>query len=450
MKHNKLSILGFTPIVAALMFNIGCDAVGKDDLAILTLEGNIDLQGDAPADYEFEVYGIVSNEGAFDPSYCDDVSADCWGRVNVDELSTPADHGAININGGSFTIEDLSIDAAFILVGTGIDDAITCSTDVVGFDETTKVINADSAITFDFDDLELTSLSLPRDVSLNCVAPPEAPEPPADPEPEEAPPADVEEEVIDEESGDIMLPPDAELGWDTFSITDKNGATTYADASAGSVAAENLTCDENFPSVLSLHGTTNSTAEVAYIRIQFGSGVSSTYTTIEAPLDNGVLNQEISLTGGYAVVQLDTDETLDAVGESHTVTFCEPSSAPAQEMLTILTWDKDDTDVDTHVYSAGQEVAYYSMHRSWGDLDIDDVNGFGPETFTSTPETSGQDYEVRVHYYSDHGNGPTEVTIRVVYYDQSTGETCDVTATQTMASHDWWSVGMFGPGLACP
>ncbi|MEC8277434.1 MAG: hypothetical protein VX026_06955 [Myxococcota bacterium] len=90
------------------------------------------------------------------------------------------------------------------------------------------------------------------------------------------------------------------------------------------------------------------------------------------------------------------------------------------------------------------------LGQSWGDLDIDDVNGFGPETFTSTPGTSGLNYEVKVHYYSDHGNGDTNVTMRVVYYDGSTGELCDISATQSMASYEWWSVGMFGPGLSCP
>ena len=147
---------------------------------------------------------------------------------------------------------------------------------------------------------------------------------------------------------------------------------------------------------------------------------------------------------------MDLDEDLDGAGESYTITFCEPDEAPAQEILTILTWDKDDTDVDTHIISNGSEVAYYSMSQSWGDLDIDDVNGFGPETFTSTPGTEGGNYEVKVHYYSDHGNGDTSVSMRVVYYDSSTGELCDITATETMTSYGWWTVGMFGPGLSCP
>jgi hypothetical protein len=194
----------------------------------------------------------------------------------------------------------------------------------------------------------------------------------------------------------------------------------------------------------------DATSDSANIRIQFGAGADATFQTFATPIDNGLISQSISLSGGYSIVQLDTDDTLDGVGESYTVTFCEPSAKPVQEMLTLLTWDSDDSDVDTHVTSGGEEVAYYNMTSSWGDLDIDDTDGFGPETFTSTPETIGQEYEVKVHFYSDHGTGPTDVTIRAIYHDSSTGEVCDITATQTMSSYDWWTVGNFGPGLACP
>jgi uncharacterized protein YfaP (DUF2135 family) len=149
------------------------------------------------------------------------------------------------------------------------------------------------------------------------------------------------------------------------------------------------------------------------------------------------------------VVQLDLDENLDGTGESYTISFCDRDEPPAQELLTILTWDKDDTDIDTHITSQGSEVAYYSLSQAWGDLDIDDVNGFGPETFTSTTETWGQAYNVRVHYYSDHGNGESTATMRVIYYDQDAGKLCDMTASQTMASYEWWDVGTFAPGMDC-
>ena len=131
------------------------------------------------------------------------------------------------------------------------------------------------------------------------------------------------------------------------------------------------------------------------------------------------------------------------------------SELPPQELWVTTTWDKDDTDIDTHVteLGTGEEIAYYSRQQSWGSLDIDVINGFGPENVKSNPGfSSGQGYEVKIHYYSDHGNGSTNTTVRVVYVDPEGGmKVCDIITTQLVEnSKDWWTVGMFGPGLACP
>ncbi|MEC8379116.1 MAG: hypothetical protein VXZ96_02265 [Myxococcota bacterium] len=431
MKHNLL--------LTALL-GIGCADAIKDNIKV-SLEGNLNVSGESPADYTFQLYGILDNQSAFDPSFCgENVGADCYGRLDVGALTNETSIGGVDVSGNSVTLSDVPVDLAYVLVATGNDSAVNCTTDVMGFDETTKIVNADSAISLSLD-ASLNVVELPRDISFYCEAPytePEAPEP----EPEEVP----EEGTTDEDG--IASPEVAE--WTTFQITDKNGSIVYGDASAGPVDAD-ISCGEDFPSVLNIYAEAeNTSATEAYIRIQFGNGDDGTFTTVAAPIVNGVVDQAISLTGGFSIVQMDLDENLDGVGESNTISFCEPDEAPAQEILTILTWDKDDTDVDTHIISGTEEVAYYSMSQSWGDLDIDDVNGFGPETFTSTPGTAGLNYEVKVHYYSDHGNGDTNVTMRVVYYDGSTGELCDISATQSMASYEWWSVGMFGPGLSCP
>jgi hypothetical protein len=39
--------------------------------------------------------------------------------------------------------------------------------------------------------------------------------------------------------------------------------------------------------------------------------------------------------------------------------------------------------------------------------------------------------------------------MRVIYYDQDAGKLCDMTASQTMASYEWWDVGTFAPGMDC-
>lgn len=427
-------------VLAALLFATGCGLGDKlgDGIDIV---GTLKVDGDEPAAYSFKLYSYTDNQDAFDTSYCSDGGGgDCYGRVITSKLDTPVtqDDGSpleVTVSGGDITISGAPLDLAYVLVATGDDGAVACSTDVLGYDEDTKVVTSESAITLASAITDAT-VDLPRTVRLSCAAPSTV----------EETPEEVDEEPPVEDGGDIPAGDDPVAAWVSYTITDKSGSPVYGDASAASVEAD-VTCGASFPSVLQVHGTAvNTSATEAYIRIQFGSGDSATYRTIATPIVDGEIDQAISLTGGYAVVQLDLDETLDGVNESYTISFCDREEPPAQEMLTILTWDKDDTDVDTHIYSGTEEVAYYSLSQSWGDLDIDDVDGFGPETFTTKTSTWGNLYGVRVHYYSDHGNGDTLATMRVIYYDDTTGKMCDITASQSMSSYDWWEVGTFGPG----
>ncbi len=419
-----LALLGSTSCTSSL-FNV-------------SVTGNLQVQGDMPADFSFELYSATANSDAFDTSYCEETSSECYGRVAVNKLDSATTIESVTIDGDQFTLDGVAADLAYILVVTDNDDAVDCSTDVVGFDEETKVINAESAIAIEADG-SLDVFELPRDVRLSCAAPATEPDPPADTEP----PPDQDE--------DIAGPDDpADLGWTAFTITDKTGGTVYADASAGDTVATGIDC-ANPPSSITLHGTTaNTDLSEAYVRIQFGEGEEATYYDATAGVYGGELEQAQTLTGGHAIVQLDTDDIADNGGESYTITFCE-EEPPAQELLVIVSWDKDDTDVDIHVTADdGTEVAYYNMSTPWGDLDIDDVDGYGPETVTSKPDAEGYIYSVNLHYYSDHGNGPTDVTTRVVYLDPDSGEVCDIATTDTLSSYDWVHVGDFGPGLVCP
>jgi hypothetical protein len=421
----------------------GCSLVDK--LGSVSISGSVVVDGTAPAAYEMHLYSWSDNKDAFDTSYCSSSgSSDCYGRVDVDKLNSEVtqDDGTpleVTFTGSDFVMSGVPLDLYYVLVVTGADETITCTTDVAGFDENTKVVTSESAITLASGG-DLDTAELQRPIRLSCFTPSSEPD---------APEEDASEGDLG--GGDIGESPteDPVASWTAFTITDKAGATIYGDASTASAIAD-VDCGDAFPSVLQVKGTAvNTDATEAYIRIQFGSGDEATYRTIATPISGGTIDQAISLTGGYSVVQLDLDENLDGTGESYTISFCDRDEPPAQELLTILTWDKDDTDIDTHITSQGSEVAYYSLSQAWGDLDIDDVNGFGPETFTSTTETWGQAYNVRVHYYSDHGNGESTATMRVIYYDQDAGKLCDMTASQTMASYEWWDVGTFAPGMDC-
>jgi hypothetical protein len=80
-----------------------------------------------------------------------------------------------------------------------------------------------------------------------------------------------------------------------------------------------------------------------------------------------------------------------------------------------LEWNTAGSDVDLHVTDSLGHHAYYANKTAipGGVLDYDDVDGFGPETFTLNTIAAGVTYTVAVHYYSDHGTGPTTATVKV-------------------------------------
>ena len=85
-----------------------------------------------------------------------------------------------------------------------------------------------------------------------------------------------------------------------------------------------------------------------------------------------------------------------------------------------INWDKDDTDVDLHFSWSGGSKCYFSNKTpDWGGaavsprLDVDDRNGYGPENITIDALPGPGAYSIFVHYWSDHGNGGTNVTATI-------------------------------------
>ena len=91
-------------------------------------------------------------------------------------------------------------------------------------------------------------------------------------------------------------------------------------------------------------------------------------------------------------------------------------------MLVTLTWDTNNTDVDLYVIDPSGDCScyYHKKTADGGELDIDIINGYGPEHWTLLRTNTiryGQPYKIRLHYFSDHGNGPTNYTVKVKLYE---------------------------------
>jgi uncharacterized protein YfaP (DUF2135 family) len=81
------------------------------------------------------------------------------------------------------------------------------------------------------------------------------------------------------------------------------------------------------------------------------------------------------------------------------------STAPRTTVSATLTWNLGRADVDLYVTQPDGETSWYGNRTTsiGGRLDVDNINGFGPENyFLSVDETAPVgDYTVRVHYYND-------------------------------------------------
>jgi len=127
------------------------------------------------------------------------------------------------------------------------------------------------------------------------------------------------------------------------------------------------------------------------------------------------------------------------------------SHVPLMALHCTLTWDTYGTDVDLWVTDPNGERCYYA-HRQTASglsLDVDDVNGYGPENITTSTVIPG-DYVVQVHYYSDHDSDNaigtnSLVVIRqgdlapVNYYGflSDSGDLWDVTTLHFDAGKGW-------------
>jgi hypothetical protein len=93
-----------------------------------------------------------------------------------------------------------------------------------------------------------------------------------------------------------------------------------------------------------------------------------------------------------------------------------------RDLVVILSWDTQGTDVDLHVTDpAGEECSYERKRtQSGGTLDHDDTDGLGPETFSLKHAAPGR-FKIEVVYYS--GGAPTRCTLRIYRHRNGKRET---------------------------
>ena len=158
--------------------------------------------------------------------------------------------------------------------------------------------------------------------------------------------------------------------------------------------------------------------------VEFTSDVAANGDfSIPISLNNGVNHLVFSLEGedSHGNLIAISPTNLDTV--DYTIELAQPNSI----ILMTLTWDKNDTDLDTYVIdpTGNYSCYYHKVTADGGRLDYDDVDGFGPEHWTLMNTDTiryDQPYRFRVHYYSDHGNGGTNYTVTIKLYEGTSRE----------------------------
>ncbi len=161
----------------------------------------------------------------------------------------------------------------------------------------------------------------------------------------------------------------------------------------------------------------------------------------EITVSSGSFSETLSITSGPNRIRLRANSAAGNTGESAELVVFGDFAAPDIEIT--LTWNTPTSDLDLHVWNPAGEESYFSNKSiSDGYLDIDDQEGFGPETFTSTTATSGR-YTVKVKCYSLDRDVTSDATVQVqiegrppVFYGPHRFET----------TGDWWDVAEFNAG----
>ena len=147
------------------------------------------------------------------------------------------------------------------------------------------------------------------------------------------------------------------------------------------------------------------TGEMAIISI---NGIDS-----EIYVNNGYYYQTISIAAGENELQLRANGPNGDTGVSDIITVYGNFTAP--EIEVVLWWNTPTSDLDLHAWNpAGEHCFYGNPIISDGFLDIDDVQGYGPETFAVETANAGV-YIIEVNCYSLDSDPYSDASIQVFF-----------------------------------
>jgi hypothetical protein len=89
------------------------------------------------------------------------------------------------------------------------------------------------------------------------------------------------------------------------------------------------------------------------------------------------------------------------------------------DLVVMITWNTDNTDVDLHVVEPNGEECYYSHRRTsrGGDLTQDVTQGYGPEMYV-IPQSEPGNYVIQAHYFaSDQNRASVRTKVQALVFE---------------------------------
>ncbi len=133
----------------------------------------------------------------------------------------------------------------------------------------------------------------------------------------------------------------------------------------------------------------------------------------EIYVSSGYFNQTISIAAGENALQMRANGPQGDTGVSDVIIVYGDFEAP--EIEVVLWWNTPTSDIDLHAWNPAGEWCYYANPViSDGYLDIDDTEGYGPETFAVETANVGV-YTIQVNCYSLDSDLYSDASIQVFF-----------------------------------
>jgi uncharacterized protein YfaP (DUF2135 family) len=134
-------------------------------------------------------------------------------------------------------------------------------------------------------------------------------------------------------------------------------------------------------------------------------------TDIIIPVNSGYFSVNISIYSGENSLQIRANSSEGNTGLSDLIIVYGDFTEP--DITITLTWNTPTADLDLHIWNPqGQHCYYANMNIAEGSLDIDETEGYGPETFTALNAVDGT-YLVKVNCYSLDNDDYTDANIQL-------------------------------------